>query len=65
MPSCRVTRPKDELISYKSGSFSTFLSQPHRQSLLFDAKISLDKQKHPLYFYNRRKQYLNKKTKIK
>jgi len=36
-----VTRPKGELISQKSGRCSTFLSQPHRQPLLFDAKYPL------------------------
>jgi hypothetical protein len=41
MPSCRVTRPQDELISQKSGPRSTFLTQPHRQPLFFDAQYLL------------------------
>jgi len=36
--SYRVKLSKDELISQKSGRQSIFLTQPHRQSLLFDAK---------------------------
>jgi hypothetical protein len=49
MPSCRVTRPKGELISQKSGHRSIFITQLHRQPLLFDAGISIDKQKQPPY----------------
>jgi len=56
-----VTRPKGELISQKSGRCSTFLSQPHRQPLLFDAKISLDRQKQPPYTLTPRKQCLIQK----
>ena len=54
MPSCRVTRPKGEPISRKSGHRSIFLTKSHRQPPVFDAircKISLDKPKVvPLYF---------------
>jgi hypothetical protein len=46
IPSRRVTRPNDELISQKSSRCSTFRPQPHRQPLLFDAQISL--RKYPL-----------------
>jgi len=38
MPSYRVKRSKDEMISQKSGRQSIFLTLPHRQPLLFDAK---------------------------
>jgi hypothetical protein len=43
----RVTRPKGELISQKSGRRSTFLSQPHRHPLLFDAKYPLTSKNSP------------------
>jgi len=41
---------------------STSLSQSHRQPLLYDANISIDKQKQPPYTSIHRKQYLIKKV---
>ncbi len=38
MPSCRVTRPKGELIFQKGGRHSTFLLKSDRQPLLFHVK---------------------------
>jgi hypothetical protein len=58
MHSCRVTRPKDGMISQKGGHRSTFLTKSHRQPPVFDAircKISLDKPKVvPLYSSHRK-----------
>ena len=42
-----MTQPKGELISQKSGRCSTFLSQPHLQPLLFDAKSPLTSKNSP------------------
>lgn len=39
--SCRVTRPKHELLTQKSVCRPIFLTQPHRQPLLFYAKYPL------------------------
>jgi hypothetical protein len=41
MPSRRVTRPKGEPISQKSGRRSTFLTQSRRHPLFFDEKYPL------------------------
>jgi hypothetical protein len=42
-----VTRPKGDLIFQKSGRRSTFLTQPHRQPLLFDVKYPLTSKNTP------------------
>jgi len=58
MPSFRVTRPKDGMISQKSGHRSIFLTLSHRQPLLFDAKlienIHLQAKTATLYFHHRK-----------
>jgi hypothetical protein len=38
MPSCRVTRPQDELISQKIGRRPIFSPQPHRKPLFVGAR---------------------------
>jgi protein-S-isoprenylcysteine O-methyltransferase Ste14 len=52
MSSCRVTRPKGELISQKSSHRTIFLTKSHLQPPVFGAircKIPIDKQKQPPY----------------
>jgi len=61
MPSCRVTRPKDELISQKSGHQSTFLTKSHRHPCFLMQNrciISLDKQKTATYTFVTKKEVL-------
>jgi hypothetical protein len=52
------------MISQKGGRCSTFLSQPHRQPLLFDAKYPLTSNNSPLYFHQLEAMSYQKQTKL-
>ncbi len=59
MPPCRVTRPKGELISQKSGHQSTFLTKSHRHPLLFDANYPLTSKNSPPILPSRKRKFLS------